>query len=75
MIIAEGVSWLMVVAIAGGRLRRSLVLPVGARWERRWDDLIRENSYDRKWSETDTPAHMLGRFGGERKRAPLREAR
>jgi hypothetical protein len=47
VIVAEGASWLMVVAIAlmvyGGVASHRL----GARWERRWDDLIREKSAPR----------------------------
>lgn len=44
VVIAEGASWLMVVAILlivyGGIASYRL----GTRWERRWDDLIREKS-------------------------------
>jgi uncharacterized membrane protein YecN with MAPEG domain len=44
VVIAEGASWLIVVAILllvyGGIASYQL----GSRWERRWDDLIREKS-------------------------------
>ena len=44
VVIAEGASWVIVVAILllvyGGIASYQL----GARWERRWDDLIRERS-------------------------------
>jgi hypothetical protein len=44
VLITEGASWVMVVAImllvCGGISSYQL----GARWERRWDDLIREKS-------------------------------
>jgi hypothetical protein len=44
VIIAEGASWLMVVAIAVVVYGGVSSYRLGARWERRWDDLIRKKS-------------------------------
>ena len=44
VVIAEGASWVLVVAILLLVYGGIAAYQLGARWERRWDDLIREKS-------------------------------
>jgi Flp pilus assembly protein TadB len=47
VIIAEGASWLMIVAILLIFYAAIACYLVGARWERRWDELIRDKARQR----------------------------